>query len=169
MHTYDFAFYLHLKKNLENPTQYFGKHTLQPNFKKGIFSSHRSKDTRLKVTKSFCSSYSWKGHNYNALCMFVVILKLCSKVAVGSRLMPKQITVCSLMAKWLNGLEIWDNMSNISVARNVQSLLLRSAPILCLRIRITNDFVIAQWDMPGICIAAEIRSKQVKRVGGFLQ
>lgn len=146
--------------------QYFGKHTLYPNFKEDIFSSHRCKDTRLKFKKSFCSSYSWKGHNYKPLCMFVVILKLCSKVAVASRSMPKQIMVCSLMVKWLNGFEIWDNMSNISVARNIQSLSLQSAPILCLRI--TNGFVIAQWVMPGICTAAEIWSKQVKRVGwGF--
>lgn len=121
---------------------------------------------RLKFKKSFCTSYSWKGHNYNALCIFAAILKLCSKVAIASRLMPKQITVCSLMAKWLNGLEIWDNMSNISAARNIQSLLLRSAPILRLRIRITNYFVIAQWDMPRTCIEAEIWSKQ-KSVGVF--
>lgn len=122
---------------------------------------------RLKFKKSFCSSYFWKGHNYNALCIFAVILKLCSKVAIASRLMPKQITVCSLMAKWLNGLEIWDNMSNISVARNTQPLLLRSAPILCLRIRITNHFVIAQWYMPRTCVEDEIWSKQVK-CGVFL-
>lgn len=58
--------------------------------------------------------------------------------------MSEEITACFLMAKWLNGLEISDNTSNISAGRNIQSFLLQSAPILCLKIRIMNDIVAAQ-------------------------
>lgn len=64
------------------------------------------------------------------------------------------------MAKWLNGLEISDNTSNISAARNIQSFLLQSAPILCLKIRVMNDVVTTQWDMLGILLeSAGIWSK----------
>lgn len=71
---------------------------------KRLFLAPTDAETLYYVKKSFCKSYSWKGHNYDALCLFVVILKVCTKVAAASRLMSQQIRVCSLMAKWFGSL-----------------------------------------------------------------